>query len=160
MLSKQINDFLTLVDVSAEDPSFYGKVFSVACKLRKKEFEGNVNPLKKAIVEEYGEFSRRIDRAQIQDSSAVRNVLRSRALANMLINDKGEFEALYSMGVPGAILGKHTVMFEAGGSDEPLSEEDAMNLHKKNPKPPKNFKISPTEVEVQKSGTIVNFILK
>ena len=75
-------------------------------------------------------------------------------------NDKGEFEALYSMGVPGAILGKHTVMFEAGGSDEPLSEEDAMNLHKKNPKPPKNFKISPTEVEVQKSGTIVNFILK
>jgi hypothetical protein len=51
-------------------------------------------------------------------------------------------------------------MLEASGSDEPLSEEDAMNLHKKNPRPPKNFKISPTEVEVQKNGTVVDFILK
>jgi hypothetical protein len=75
-------------------------------------------------------------------------------------NEKGEFEAFYSMGVPGAILGKHTVMFEAGGSSEPLSEEDAMNLHKKNPKPPKNFKISPTEVDVQKGGAVVSFTLK
>lgn len=75
-------------------------------------------------------------------------------------NDKGEFTALYSIGAPGAIIGKHSVMFEAGGSDEPLSEEDAMNLHKKNPRPPKNHKISPTEVEVQKGGTVVNFILK
>ena len=51
-------------------------------------------------------------------------------------------------------------MFEAGGSDEPLSEEDAMNLHKKNPKPPKNHTISPIEVEVQKGGTVVNSTLK
>lgn len=75
-------------------------------------------------------------------------------------NDKGEFNAMYTMGVPGAIIGKHSVMFEAGGSDEPLSEEDLMNLHKRNPKPPKNYKISPTEVEVEKSGTTVTFTLK
>ena len=74
-------------------------------------------------------------------------------------NAQGEFEALYQLGIPGAIIGKHSVMFEAGGSDEPLSEEDEMNLHKKNPGPPKNFKISPTEVEVQKGGTVVNFTL-
>jgi hypothetical protein len=75
-------------------------------------------------------------------------------------NDKGEFTAMYSMGVPGAIIGKHSVMFEAGGTNEPLSEEELMNLHKKNPKPPRNYKITPTEVEVEKSGTVVNFTLK
>lgn len=75
-------------------------------------------------------------------------------------NDKGEFNALYSMGVPGAIIGKHSVMFEAGGATEPLSEEELMNLHKKNPKPPKNFKITPTEIEVEKAGTVVNFTLQ
>ena len=74
-------------------------------------------------------------------------------------NEQGEFEAMYQLGVPGAIIGKHSVMFEAGGSDEPLTEEEEMNLHKKNPRPPKNFKISPTEVEVQKGGTVVNFTL-
>ncbi len=74
-------------------------------------------------------------------------------------NERGEFKAMYQLGSPGAIIGKHSVMFEAGGSDEPLSEEDEMNLHKRNPKPPKHFKISPTEVEVQASGTVVNFTL-
>ena len=75
-------------------------------------------------------------------------------------NEKGEFIALYSMGVPGALIGKHTVMFEPGGSVETLSEEELMNLHVKNPKPPKNYKISPTEVEVKQSGTEVNFTLQ
>jgi hypothetical protein len=74
-------------------------------------------------------------------------------------NEQGEFEAMYQLNVPGAIIGKHSVMFEAGGSDEPLTEEEEMNLHKKNPGPPKNFKISPTEVEVQKGGTVVEFTL-
>jgi len=75
-------------------------------------------------------------------------------------NEKGEFTALYSLGVPGALIGKHSVMVEAGGADAPLSEEELMNLHKKNSKPPRNFKISPTEVEVEKAGTVVNFTLK
>jgi hypothetical protein len=75
-------------------------------------------------------------------------------------NEKGEFTALYSVGVPGAIIGKHSVMFEAGGANEPLTEEEAMNLHKKNPRPPKNHKISPIEVEVLKGGTVINFTLK
>ncbi len=74
-------------------------------------------------------------------------------------NEQGEFEAMYQMGVPGAIIGKHSVMFEPGGSDEPLSEEDSMNLHKKNPGPPKNLKITPKEVEVKEGGTVVNFTL-
>lgn len=74
-------------------------------------------------------------------------------------NEQGEFKAMYLLDVPGAMIGKHKVMFEAGGSDEPLSEEEEMNLHKKNPGPPKNFKISPTEVEVQEGGTVVNFTL-
>ncbi len=66
---------------------------------------------------------------------------------------------MYQLGVPGAIIGKHSVMFEPGGSDEPLSEEDEMNLHKKNAKPPKNYKINPTGVQVQEGGTVVNFTL-
>ena len=75
-------------------------------------------------------------------------------------NAQGEFEAMYNQGVPGAILGKHSVMFEVGGASEPLSEEDAMNLHKKNPRPPKNFRITPTEVEVLEGGTVVEFTLE
>lgn len=74
-------------------------------------------------------------------------------------DEQGEFEAMYLLDVPGAIIGKHSVMFEAGGSAEPMSEEDEMNLHKKHPGPPKNYKISPTEVEVLDGGTVVNFSL-
>ncbi|MCA9127393.1 MAG: carboxypeptidase regulatory-like domain-containing protein [Planctomycetales bacterium] len=74
-------------------------------------------------------------------------------------DENGEFEAMYQLNVPGAIIGKHTVMFEAAGSDEPLSEEDEMNLHKRNPGPPKDLKINPKEVEVLEDGTVVNFTL-
>lgn len=74
-------------------------------------------------------------------------------------NEQGEFEAMYQMGVPGAIIGKHSVMFEAAGTGEPLSEEDEMNLHKRNPGPPKDLKINPKEVEVKEGGTEVQFTL-
>lgn len=74
-------------------------------------------------------------------------------------NEQGEFEAMYQLGIPGAIIGKHSVMFEAAGADEPLSEEEEMNLHKKNPGPPKNLKINPKEVEVKEGGTEIQFTL-
>ena len=44
------------------------------------------------IGEEFEELSRRLDRSQIQESCAVRNVLKTRHLAQILIDSKGEIQ--------------------------------------------------------------------
>lgn len=94
-----------------DDPLFYDKVFSFVSKERRQQFVKEPDNFKRVIVEEYDELSIRLDRTKIQESCSVRNVLRTRRLANLLINDKGELnlavlpkvigfveEYLYSLG--------------------------------------------------------------
>jgi hypothetical protein len=69
-------------------------------------------------------------------------------------NEKGEFEAMYVYGVPGAIIGKHRVVFEEGS---PESEEDEFKPYAP---PANNYTISPKEIEVDSGGTVINFTLE
>jgi hypothetical protein len=70
-------------------------------------------------------------------------------------NEKGEFKAFYVYGVPGAIIGKHRVMFEEGSADE--SEEDEFKPYAP---PATNYTISPDEIEVDSRGTVISFTLQ
>lgn len=70
-------------------------------------------------------------------------------------NEKGEFKAIYVYGVPGAIIGKHRVMFEEGSADQ--GEEDEFKPYAP---PANNYTISPKEIEVDSGGTVVNFTLQ
>ena len=71
-------------------------------------------------------------------------------------NEKGEFNAMYVYGVPGAIIGKHRVMFEEGSADTETEEDE----FKPYAPPANNFTISPKEIDVESGGTVINFILE
>jgi hypothetical protein len=105
----EIDDVLAGIKVPPEDPQFYPRAFSVIVK-QNKEIMSRENS-RAFCGEEYDNLSKRLDRSQLQESCSVRNVLRTRCLANNLINDKGEIsleripeiinslkESLYSLG--------------------------------------------------------------
>lgn len=73
-----------------DDPQFYPFIFSLIAKQRKQKYIREADNFKRTCVEEYNELSKRLDLTKIQESCAVRNVLRTRRLANLLIDDKGD----------------------------------------------------------------------
>lgn len=85
-----IQHILSSVELPLNDPRFYPKVFTAVCKERKAAQARDGDNLKRVCAEEYDELSRRLDATRIQESCSVRNVLRTRRLANLLVNDKGE----------------------------------------------------------------------
>lgn len=86
----EIEHILAFVKAPIDHPLFYPRVFALAAKQRDKTRKARADILSQVVAEEYEELSRRIDRSQIQESPAVRNVLRTRQLAQLLLNEKGE----------------------------------------------------------------------
>ncbi len=70
-------------------------------------------------------------------------------------NEKGEFKAIYVYRVPGAIIGKHRVMFEEGSAEN--IEQDEFKPYAP---PADNYTISPNEIEVESGGTVISFTLQ
>lgn len=85
-----IQKIFSSIDVSLTHPRFLERVFNLMAKERKAAQMLDGDNLKRVCAEEYEDLSARVDSTQIQDSCSVRNVLRTRRLANLLINDKGE----------------------------------------------------------------------
>ncbi|MEI8365193.1 MAG: hypothetical protein WCF65_02135 [Parachlamydiaceae bacterium] len=77
-------------EIYVDNPSFYPLAFTFACEQRKLVYAKDGDNFKRVFVEEYDTLSRRLDLTKFQESCQVRNVLRTRRLANLLINDKGE----------------------------------------------------------------------
>lgn len=90
MQQKEIEHILASVKAPLDHPLFYPRIFALATRQRRKIRATQADILSQVVTEEYEELSRRVDRSQIQESTAVRNVLRTRALAQLLIDDKGE----------------------------------------------------------------------
>jgi hypothetical protein len=88
--SDAIDRILDEVQVPLDHPQFYSRLFTAVINHRKRQMANDGNNFKRLLCEEYNKLSQRLDRTQIQDSTAVRNVLKTRRLANLLINDKGE----------------------------------------------------------------------
>ena len=82
--------------VRSNDPRFYARVFTAIAKKQKKLFAKGGDNFKRVSSEEYDDLSRRLDRSRFQESTSVRNVLKTRRLANLLVNDQGEFNLTLS----------------------------------------------------------------
>jgi hypothetical protein len=72
---------------SLTDPNFFSYAF------KKWSRRQNGDPIAAACTDQYEEISRQVDLTTVQDSCSVRNILRTRALADLLINDKGDLES-------------------------------------------------------------------
>lgn len=90
MEQNDIDHILASVKAPIDHPLFYPRVFAIAAKQLKKKRSIAGDPVSQIVIEEYDELSRRLDRSQIQESCSVRNVLRARLLAQLLIDEKGE----------------------------------------------------------------------
>lgn len=90
MQQEDINQILASVKAPLDHPLFYPRVFALAAKHRHVHRKTVADAILHIVTEEYDELSRRLDRSQIQESCSVRNVLRTRQLARLLIDDKGE----------------------------------------------------------------------
>lgn len=90
MPRQNLEDFLMSSQAVLNHPLFYTRIFALVsreCRIERKELQDD---LLEFVSEEYEELSRLLDRSEIQESCSVRTILRSRNLANLLINDKGE----------------------------------------------------------------------
>lgn len=87
---KYIQQLLDSIKTHLTHPLFYPRIFASIVKLRKKQNTNSSDLLSNIVKEEYEGLSRRLDRSAIQDSCNVRNVLRTRGLAQLLVDDKGE----------------------------------------------------------------------
>lgn len=105
---------ISLVKVPPDSPKFLSQTFRWAAGQRKKG-----SPLEEAILEEYEALSNDVDATAFQESCSVRNVLTTRAIANILIDDEGRLNeallseaieilkgALYSLGPERQVDGK------------------------------------------------------
>lgn len=75
--------------INLDDPTFYPSVFTFISQQRKITQVLDADNLRRVSAEEYDHLSKRIDATNIQESCNVRNVLRTRRLANLLIDDQG-----------------------------------------------------------------------
>ncbi|PJD95139.1 MAG: hypothetical protein CK425_09430 [Parachlamydia sp.] len=90
MEADKIEQLLSEMEVSIEDPRFFQTLFAITANLRKHRDVRDGDNLRKVCAEEYEELSRRMDRSRIQESCSARNILRTRRLANLLISEDGE----------------------------------------------------------------------
>lgn len=84
------DDILRSLKVPVEDPAFYSRAFTLVSRIRKTSLPFSDDQWGKICGEEYDYLSRRLDATDIQASPSVRNVLRTRQIAVLLFNDKGE----------------------------------------------------------------------
>lgn len=90
MGDKQIHHILSATKLSIGHPLFFTRIFMLLSKNRRLDDSENKEMLKKFVLEEFDEITRRLDRSCIQESCAVRNVLRSRRIAMLLVDNHGE----------------------------------------------------------------------
>nr|NGY94981.1 hypothetical protein [Neochlamydia sp. AcF84] len=87
---EKILSFLYSSPYPINDRNFFARIFTFISQRRKRFLAKDADNLKRVCSEEYDELSKRLDLSKFQESCAVRNVLKTRRLANLLINDKGE----------------------------------------------------------------------
>lgn len=87
---EKILEALSSIHHNLNDGNFFVKIFTFVSQRRKRALAKDADNLKRVCTEEYDELSRRLDRSKLQESCSVRNILKTRRLANLLINDKGE----------------------------------------------------------------------
>lgn len=90
MDSQKIEAAIKANEIFIDDPAFYERAFTFAANERKKIYARDGDNFKRVCAEEYDELSKNVDVSKFQESCGVRNVLRCRRLANLLVSDQGE----------------------------------------------------------------------
>lgn len=91
MNDNRLDPILASIKAPLDHPLFYPRIFALVAKEKRQErSRSSLDEVSVIFEEEYEELSRRLDRSQIQESSSVRNVLRTRRLVQLLIDSKGE----------------------------------------------------------------------
>lgn len=90
MDQKSISRILSALKADMTHPLFFPHLFALAVKMRKTKPIKGESLIEQVLREEYEELSRLLDRSEIQESCSVRNILRVRQLAQLLIDEKGE----------------------------------------------------------------------
>jgi len=80
------------IKCTVEAPEFFSKIYTYVVKQRKIAQKLESDNLKRVCSEEYDGLSTRIDSNSIQDSCGVRNNLRARRIANLVIDEKGHVD--------------------------------------------------------------------
>ncbi len=80
----------SIIKVPPEEKTFYNKTFSYVAKRRKAERSDD--DILAVVAEEYDALSKRVDATKIQESCSIRNVLRTRELAKLLIDEQGNLK--------------------------------------------------------------------
>lgn len=122
----EIEDIFSKIKVPATHPSFYKRIFTAVSKSKKLKMQSVVL---KGCAEEYDDLSKRAVRTQIQDDGAIRNVLRSRMLATLIVDEKGEI--LREL-IPELIdcLTKHLYSLGPGRQFESQAQEQILSVVK------------------------------
>lgn len=90
MREKQISDLLNETNLPVNHPFFFSRIFSLLAKQQQVNRAAKNDTIEKVIKADYDELSRRLDRSAIQESCSVRNILKTRRLALLLIDNQGE----------------------------------------------------------------------
>lgn len=84
------NDFTEeFSNLAFTDEHYFSNAFSYAVHMEEKKFSGNLETI---CCGSYDTLSLHLDESNLQDSLAVRNTLRTRALATILINEEGKLQ--------------------------------------------------------------------
>jgi hypothetical protein len=90
MSSEKIIQIASSIKLPVDDPLFPERIFTLVARERKSSLGKDDNTLEKICSEEYDALSRRADLSKLQDSCSIRNVIKTRRLANFLVQDNGE----------------------------------------------------------------------
>lgn len=117
------------IDLSPDDPLFCERLYLAIAKQRKQTQMRDGDNLKRVCAEEYEEISALLDLTGIQQSCSVRNILRTRRLANLLVTDKGE---LNSSLLPLLIqhMSNHTYSLRPDGQDDTKRNQQILKVIK------------------------------
>lgn len=122
----QIDKMLSAISLPPDDPAFLSHVFLVVANARKEAEARDGDNLRRVCSEEYATLSQWVDRTRLQESCSVRNNLRTRRIANLLINDKGE---LNQQLLPSLIkhLTEHLYSLAPEGQYDSVRQEHLLN---------------------------------
>lgn len=88
-METSLNSIIEEIKTPADDERFLDRVFSKAAKEIKDK---RVSEVEKVVLEEYESLSARLEKSKFQDSCTVCNVLKTRKLACLLVNEAGELD--------------------------------------------------------------------
>ena len=90
MNSKDLDELVAATKLTLESPGFWGRLFTQTAKFYKQKRKEAKDPIREQCTEEYDALSRRLDLTEVQEGCLVRNTLKTRKFAKLLIDKDGK----------------------------------------------------------------------